>query len=228
MRATHTHRTQQIGFTLIELMVAIGIMAMMAGLSWRGIDGMARAQTQIKERADAVLTLQAGLAQWSADLDAIVQLPQNPALNWDGRGLRLTRRSTQVAGDGILVVAWARRNTLETTGGQWLRWQSAPSYTREELQIAWSRAEQWAQNPVAADKRLEVRIGPLQDWQIFFFRGNAWTNPLSSAGGSFAGAASEAALLPDGVRLVLNLPANQAISGTLVRDWARPALAGNR
>ena len=48
------------GFTLIELLVAIGVMALMAGLSWRGLDGMARTQTQLTQRADQVMTLQAG------------------------------------------------------------------------------------------------------------------------------------------------------------------------
>ena len=48
------------GFTLIELLVALAAMALMAGLSWRGLDGMVRAQSQIQQRADAVLTLQAG------------------------------------------------------------------------------------------------------------------------------------------------------------------------
>ena len=31
------------GFTLIELLVAIAVMALMAILSWRGLDGMSRA-----------------------------------------------------------------------------------------------------------------------------------------------------------------------------------------
>ena len=34
------------GFTLIELLVALAAMAIMAGLSWRGLDGMVRAQAQ--------------------------------------------------------------------------------------------------------------------------------------------------------------------------------------
>ena len=32
------------GFTLIELLVAISVMALIAILSWRGIDGMVRTQ----------------------------------------------------------------------------------------------------------------------------------------------------------------------------------------
>jgi general secretion pathway protein J len=36
------------GFTLIELLVAISLMALMAALAWRGLDGMTRAQTQMR------------------------------------------------------------------------------------------------------------------------------------------------------------------------------------
>ena len=47
----------QRGFTLIELLVAVGLMALMATLSWRGIDGMTRAQAQMRQHSDQVLTL---------------------------------------------------------------------------------------------------------------------------------------------------------------------------
>ena len=236
------------GFTLIELLVALAAMAVMAGLSWRGLDGMVRAQAQIQQRADAVLTLQAGLTQWSADLDALMQLPRTKTLDWDGRGLRLVRRSTVQPGDGLVVVAWSRR-TVEGAD-QWLRWQSPPQFSRGELQIAWNRAAQWAQNPGAAEIKDEVRITPLAQWQIYYFRGNAWTNPLSSDNASAparqvpAGPPSSESTgtpprgirsgplsenpdlaLPDGVRLVLTLPAGQALNGIITHDWVRPALA---
>lgn len=229
--------TRSRGFTLIELLVAIGILALMAGLSWRGLDGMSKAQTQLQQRADTVLTLQAGLSQWAADLDALVQLPNTPALDWDGRALRITRRSTAAPGDGLLVVAWARR---EVDGaGQWLRWQSPPVQTRGDLQTMWTRAAQWAQNAGEADKKLEVRVAALEQWKVFYFRADAWTNPLSSDGappppppaptpiGTPVAAPTEQ-VLPDGVRLVLTLPPNDAFAGTLTRDWGRITLGGGK
>jgi len=230
------------GFTLIELLVALAAMAVMAGLSWRGLDGMVRAQSQISARADAVLTLQAGLGQWGADLDNLAQLPQTPTLDWDGRGLRIIRRSSARPGDGLLVVAWSRRNVDGVD--QWLRWQSAPQFSRGTLSAAWSQAAQWAQNPGDAEKRDEVRITPLAQWQLFYYRGNAWSNPLSSANAAPAdpgpGLVRSPGLrgpqtpettqtaqpannfaLPDGVRLILTLPEGQAISGVIIRDWGR-------
>ena len=220
-----------LGFTLIELLVALAAMASMAGLSWRGLDGMLRAQSQLQQRADAVLTLQAGLTQWAADLDAVLQLPQTQVLDWDGRGLRLIRRGTAAPGDGVLVVAWARRTV--NGAGQWLRWQSPPQFTRGDLQATWNKAAQWAENPGEEEKRYEVRIAALDQWQIFYFRGNAWTNPLSSGGVAtpLPGTSNSAApdlTLPDGVRLVLTLPPGQPLNGTLTRDWIRPTLGGGK
>ncbi|GBU14900.1 hypothetical protein AwPolaro_02780 [Polaromonas sp.] len=238
-----TSRTAlQRGFTLIELLVALAAMALMAGLSWRGLDGMMRAQTQISQQADAVLTLQAGLTQWNADLDALLQLPRTPTLDWDGRGLRIVRRSTVRPGDGALVVAWAQRNINGTD--YWLRWQSAPQFSRVELQTAWAQAAQWAQNPGDAEKQKEVRITALAQWRIFYFRDNAWSNPMSSGNANVPDAnpspnpnqnpdqnpnqnpnpAATNQALPDGIRLVLTLPDSEAISGVLTRDWVRPTL----
>jgi general secretion pathway protein J len=225
------------GFTLVELLVALFAMALLAVLSWRGLDGMTRAQAQTEARADEVLTLQVGLAQWGADLDAVMELPQTTALEWNGRVLRMTRRGSGSAGDGVLVVAWTRR--IVGGNGTWLRWQSPPVTTRAELEQQWFAADSWSQNPGDAQRRGEVAVTRLQDWQLFYFRENAWTNPQSSAAGSTPAPGSppvpgrgvpgsSASALPDGVRLVLTLPAGQAVSGTLVRDWVRPNLSVTR
>jgi general secretion pathway protein J len=232
MKGVHTSR----GFTLVELLVALFAMALLAVMSWRGLDGMTRAQAQTGARADEVLTLQVGLSQWSADLDAVMQLPQMAALDWNGRVLRMTRRGTATPGDGMLVVAWTRR--IVNGQGTWLRWQSPQVTTRGELEAQWQRADLWSQNPGDDEKRGEVTVTPLEDWRIFYFRENAWTNPQSSDASSTASTppaalqglpnTPAAPVLPDGIRLVLTLPPGQAISGTLTRDWVRPTLAANK
>ena len=221
------------GFTLIEVLVALTIMAVMAMLTWRGIDGMARAQESTRRYTDDVLALQAGLSQWRADLDAMMVWPVtdgSPALStsasqrslsWDGRLLRITRASAGEPAGGLRVVAWTRR-----PDGQWLRWQSAPFLSQNAWKAAWDNAENWSQtaNEQAADGTgaQAVRVANATEWQVHYFRNNAWTNPLSS------GAESAAAVgtLPDGVRLLINFAPGQAINGPMVLDWVRPNFGG--
>jgi general secretion pathway protein J len=234
------HRRCARGFTLVELLVALFAMSLMAMLSWRGLDGMARAQAHTAARADEVLALQTGLAQWTADLDALVQFPQLAALEWNGRVLRMTRRDTTAATEGVHVVAWARRDA------QWRRWQSPPLFTRGDVTAAWEQADLWSQNQGGDEQmRREVAVAPLDEWQVFYYRGNAWTNPQSSdasgpgmspnpfaaaaaAAAATAGTTGRAMLVPDGVRIVVTLPAGQALAGRIVRDWVNPQVGGGR
>lgn len=223
------------GFTLIELMVAIAVMALLAMLSWRGLDGMTRVQSQTQAKTDGVLALQAGLAQWQTDLDALTQQPQITgfnALDYDGQVLRLTRRYAEDAtvaaagaavGESIRVVAWSQRDVNGKS--QWLRWQSEPLRTRAELLAAWLQAAQWAKSPGDTEKRREVAVAAIDRWQIYYYRNDAWSNALSSADGATG---SAQAALPDGVRLVLTLSAGQALAGNITRDWVRPTLGGGK
>lgn len=216
------------GFTLIELLVAISLMALMAALSWRGLDGMTRAQARMRQHADETLALQAGLAQWGSDLDALATQPNTPSLDWDGRALRILRRGSAATGEGLRVVAWSRRNVEGV--GQWLRWQSPPLANRSDLQRAWQQAALWAQNPGDEERKREMGIVPIEQWQIFYYRRDAWSNPLSSegAGAVTEGKAAVEQAIPDGVRLVLSLAPGQALSGTLTRDWLRPTVGGEK
>lgn len=219
MRGRHSPR----GFTLVELLIALAIMALVAVLSWRGLDGMTRTQAGTRAHTDEVLTLQAGLAQWTADLDAMLDPGELPPLDWDGRVLRIVRAGTTPGQAGPQVVAWTRRGIAD--GGQWLRWQSPALHSRAELLQAWERAARWAQTPSSEERLREVAITPLADWRIFYYRLNAWTNPLSSADTPQAGRTAPDA--PDGVRLVLELPPGSVLAGVLTRDWARATVGGS-
>lgn len=219
------------GFTLVELLVAISVMALLALMSWRGIDGMVRAQEQTRQRSDELLVMQTVLAQWSADLDALQAIDHTEPLDWDGQVLRMTRHGVRQPDDGAIVVAWARRAVGDTA--QWLRWQSPPVRTRAEWAEAWQRAALWARTPGEAERRAETVLLPLQNWQIFYFRGGAWSNALSSSGTPSApqtpgGLSSAAASIPDGVRLQLTLPQGAALAGQITLDWVNPLTGGNK
>ena len=231
------------GFTLIEVLVAISVMALMSLMVWRGLDGMLRTQSSLQTRADEVRTLQAGLAQWQTDLDRLAELPGTPSWDWDGRVLRLTRRSaeqptttnTPAPMASVRVVAWTwRTDPGRPGGGDWLRWQSGPLSQRQDWQTAWNTAQQWGQTPSDSTRAAQVQIHPLSGWQLFVHRGGSWTTPLSSdvvsqnpaQASNPAGANTPGQSTPDGVRLVLTLPPGAAGAGTLSMDWVRPTLSG--
>jgi general secretion pathway protein J len=222
----------QRGFTLIELLIAITLMAVLAGLGWRGLDSLMRSRDITQAQVDQTAVLQTVLAQWQADLNAVQPVPRlsEAGVLWDGRTLRITRRATAWRADGadagLWVVAWTLR------GNQWLRWQSPPLQTRAALQQAWANAERWGQNPSSDDALLETQLIPLDAWQLTYFRGNAWTNPLSSASDS-SGVSQQThtpsqGAMPDAIRLQIDMPATSGVRGRITLDWVRPNFSNTK
>ena len=106
--------------------------------------------------------------------------------------------------------------------------------TRAQWQEAWAQAAQWARTPGDAERRYEVALIPIDGWQVFYYRGGAWSNALSSAGtpqGAAPGVgqgADPSSAIPEGIRLQLTLSPGGALSGQLVRDWVSPFAGGRR
>lgn len=222
------------GFTLVEVLVALAVMALMSAMAWRGVDAMLGAQEQTRRFSADVLTLQIAMSQWGRDLDSVTQVPPVGGLDFDGRVLRITRWYGGVAAGvveeaiplndagHVRVVAWGAR--MIDGQRQFLRWQSGPLRTGLALRQAWDDAAAWGQNPTEELRRAETVVAAIDEWQIFYFRNNAWSSPLSSAAAAGAAFAAGQTVLPDGVRLVLNLSSGQSVDGRLTRDWVKPTL----
>lgn len=197
------------GFTLVEVLVALLLMAILSTFAWRGLDGVLRAREDSRAAIDATSRLATVLTQWEQDLQAVADTELVPAIAFDGQTLRLTRRTP----DGMVLVAWALRS------GRWQRWASPPLTRSAGLQQAWLASQQFLGNEAG---QLEV-ASDVSEWQIYFYRGGAWTNAQSSAtlvatppaAGPAASVPAVRAQLPQAVRLVLTMK-----PGKLTRDVA--------
>ena len=206
------------GLTLIELLVALALMAVLTTLSWRVLDGMTRTQQHTQTHADSAQAWQVAIAQWQADLDALQETGLQPAVDFNGRVLRLIRHAPASA-------------TEADNGLRWARWMSAPLRQRQALERAWQQAAQWADNPSSVPTNTEQWwLPPVAAWQLFYHRGGSWSNPQSSSDTAEepTSTARTVAPPPDGIRLQLTLPDTTSLSGTLTVDWVRPQTGGGK
>ena len=206
----------QHGFTLLELLVALTIMAMMTVGAWWALDGMARAVHQSEANSHAVSDLQTGLDQWVTDLDALQSSTGTRMLQWDGQSLRLTRRASTEGPSGLIVVAWARHTAQQ--GSMWMRWQSPTLRTLDAWASAWQAAGAWAQSENLSNAPNSVQIAPVQNWQILLLDKGNWHAPAAGVDNSVPP--------PDGMRLLLDVAPSHPLGGRIQRDWARPTITG--
>jgi general secretion pathway protein J len=214
MRHPRRHSHAVGGFTLVEVLVALMIMAVMAGMAWQGVAGIVRARDASQGRLEQTLRLNTVLAQWEQDLGAVQETPSTPALLFDGSTVRLTRR----AADGMQVVAWAWRGG-SAGNGVLTRWAGPVVTSSAPLQQSWLRTLQFLGNETGQLRTLEG----VAQWQLYFFRGNAWSNAQSSAdvvAPTPGASAAPRQSLPSGVRMVLSFDAGSGLNASLTRDVA--------
>lgn len=208
-----SRRIRMAGFTLIEVMVALVILSVMALMAWQGVEGISKAREVADGSVKRMLRLQSVMTQWQIDLGSVLDTQTVEPLLFDGASLRLTRRAP---GGGMQVVVWSLRS------GRWVRWAGLPVTTVGELQEQWTRSMALQGREAGS---LEA-LPSVDQWQVYFNRGGAWTNAQSSAGAAqrpgmtLAQAASGRSPLPRGVRCVLGMGTGSGFEGFVTRDVA--------
>ena len=176
---TARRRTRSRGFTLVEVLVALAIMAVLAAMAFRGIDALAHARDGAQGATDRTLKLNSGMSQFEYDMSQMIDTDVVYPLDFHGNTLRITRRSP----GGVVLVVWALQD------GRWQRWASQPVVRIVDLQDTWMRSQQWSSISDGAVTVLEN----VNDFQVFCFR-NGWSNCQST--GNLVNADEEGAIVP--------------------------------
>jgi general secretion pathway protein J len=124
------------GFTLVELLIAISVLAMVAVLGWRGLDSIVRARVALNADLEQTRGLQLAFAQMQSDASHIedpASIGQRPVLDARNGSLTLVRN---VFADNqpsrVQVVAYRVRDGVLT------RRESIATRDLTELDASWS------------------------------------------------------------------------------------------
>jgi general secretion pathway protein J len=190
------------GFTLVELLVAISILAIVAVLGWRGLDGIVRARMSLTQQMETTRGMQLAFAQMQSDCEHIAQrdvVDQRPYLLIGGDRLTLVREVfTENQPSRLQVVAYRIVN------GTLMRRESQPVRDLVQLDALWQAVTSDGDtNPSVA---LQTGVTSMQ---VATWVNNAWrqggVDPGANTAGT-AGAQVQQPQLPDQPPQVSNEP----------------------
>lgn len=183
------------GFTLVELLVAIGILAMVAVLGWRGLDGIVRARVALTQQMETTRGMQLAFAQMQSDCEHVAGqdiMDKRPYLLADKDRLTLVRLvSNENEPTRLQVVAY------RVVDGTLTRRESNGTRDLAQLDAIWKAMTS------DADTSLQGQAVGLQKgvtgMQVFTWQNNQWrTGPLLTQ------ADVGLALPPTGVQVALS------------------------
>ena len=170
------------GFTLVELLVAIGILAMVAVLGWRGLDGIVRARVALTDQMEMTRGMQLAFAQMQSDCEHAADatlLGRRPFLAQDDNRLTLVRTVFNENEPARLQVVAYR-----LIYGNLLRRESAPTRDLLQLDALWQAALS------DTDPTPPVRLqGSVDSMGVLVWQNNAWRKQPEAAQQGVAGSA---------------------------------------
>jgi general secretion pathway protein J len=181
------------GFTLVELLVAISILAMVAVLGWRGLDGIVRARVALTEQMETTRGMQLAFAQMQSDCEHMADstlLDKRPFLLADNDRLTLVRQSfVENEPMRLQVVAYRIRD------GMLIRRESAGTRDLVQLDVLWKAATSDADTTAPVTLQSGVTGMTTQTWE-----GDQWRQgPTQQANQAVA------AIAPTGLQVSLQV-----------------------
>ncbi|UMR32152.1 prepilin-type N-terminal cleavage/methylation domain-containing protein [Massilia sp. MB5] len=161
-------RASRSGFTLVELLVAIAVLAIVAVLGWRGLDGIVRSRQTLTGQMEQARGMQLAFAQMESDLEQLAGkelLQQRENLVADSEGLTLVRTSSpENAATQMMVVAYRLRDGVLT------RRESRGTRDLAQLDALWQASVGHADTTpgIALQSQvqsLEVRVWEAGNWR---------------------------------------------------------------
>jgi len=169
------------GFTLVELLVAISILAIVAVLGWRGLDSIVRARVALTQQMETTRGMQLAFAQMQSDCEHIAQrdvVDQRPYLLIGADRFTLVREVfTENQPSRLQVVAYRIVN------GTLIRRESQATRDLVQLDALWQAVTSDADtNPAVA---LQTGVTGMQ---VATWLNNSWRQGGVDPGANAAGA----------------------------------------
>jgi general secretion pathway protein J len=150
------------GFTLVELLVAISILAIVAVLGWRGLDGIVRARISLTEQMETTRGMQLAFAQMQSDCENLAAdgiLNGRPYLQAENDSLTMVRKNfVENQPMQLQVVSYRVRN------GVLIRRESAGTRDLIQLDVLWKATTSDADSAVPVALQNGVGGMQVQGW----------------------------------------------------------------